>query len=381
MPLEAVHHPALKLAASAAIGLLIPATAHPFAIALTAFVPVLWLLLQHRAWAYASSGAYYLSAIWPVIPVVHRFNGSFLTGFAIWVGAALLLAMPWLIFRPRISKQALWCGPAAMLVTIVPPLGVISVACPISAAGYLFPGMKTVGLLAALLVPGAIIWRPRPILSVVAAATLTANALHVSNPPAKPDWESANTLADNTPGAYGDYQRIQAMLDRAEGSKAKVIVFPEANIRCWTPTTLSFFNIRIAALRAQGKTIVTGALVPTKKGYRNVVEGFGAAAITLEQRIPVPLGMWKPFRSGGVEVKVYGDGIVRIQDRRVAILVCYEQLLAWPGLQTTPFRSDIVVGIGDDQSEGGTLIPTVRSAYLKAWARLWSVPMVEAISH
>ncbi len=59
MPSKTVHCSALKLLAAAAIGLLIPTTAHQVAVALTAFVPVLWLSQYHRGWAYASSGAYY----------------------------------------------------------------------------------------------------------------------------------------------------------------------------------------------------------------------------------------------------------------------------------------------------------------------------------
>ena len=43
------------------------------------------------------------------------------------------------------------------------------------------------------------------------------------------------------------------MLDRAESSSGKVIVFPEATIRSWTPTTLAFFDDRIRSLRNNGK--------------------------------------------------------------------------------------------------------------------------------
>jgi hypothetical protein len=116
------------------------------------------------------------------------------------------------------------------------------------------------------------------------------------------NWEAVDTDADPTPGAFGDYRRIEKMLDRAESSSAKVIVFPEATIRSWTPTTLTFFDDRIRSQREKGKTILTGAIIPEPNGYRNVVEAFGSTTDFFEQRVPVPLGMWQPLTKGGVRL-------------------------------------------------------------------------------
>jgi hypothetical protein len=379
MPVKAVHCAALKLAAAAAIGLLIPVTAHPFAIAITAFVPVLWLSHRHRGWAYASSGAYYLSAIWPVVPVVHRFNGSWLIGIAIWAGVALLLALPWLILRPRTPKQAFWCGPAAMLLTVIPPLGIISVACPLSAAGYIFPGTKIAGLLAALFLPGAIIWRPRATLLIASAVILLANVASAVNPPSKPDWEGVNTIADPTQGAFGDFRRIEAMLDRAEASPAKVIVFPEATIRNWTPTTLAFFEDRIGILHEEGKTILVGALLPsTIGGYRNVIETFGSTTAVMDQRVPVPLGMWIPFSSRGVRLNAFGPSFMYLHGQKAGVFICYENLISWPAVVMTLREPNLVVSVANQGVARGTGIPSLQAAYSVAWSKLWRAAMITA---
>jgi hypothetical protein len=378
MPVKAVHCAALKLAAAAVLGLMIPLTAHPFAIALTTFVPALWLSYRHRGWAYASSGAYYLSAIWPVIAVVHRFNGSWLIGIAIWAAGALALAIPWLILRPRTPKQALWCGPAAMLLTVLPPLGIISLACPLSAAGYVFPGMKIAGLLAVLFLPGAIVWRSRATLLIASVLILLANIRFTVTDTTKQDWEGVDTVADQTPGAFGDYRRIEAMLDRAEASRAKMIVFPEATIRSWTPTTLAFFEQRICALRAHGKTVVTGALIPSRTGYRNVVEAYGADTASFDQRIPVPFGMWHPISPGGVPLNMFGPSSLALAGERPVILICYEQLIAWPQVAATIHNPSIAVAIGNDSVVRSTPIPRLQSSLLRSWVRLWNARLVTA---
>jgi hypothetical protein len=379
MPVKAVHCAALKLAVTAAIGSLIPVTAHPFAIALTAFVPVLWLSHYHRGWAYASSSADYLSAIWPVIPVVHRFNCSWLIGMAVWMGSALLLGLPWLMLRPRTPKQALWCGPTAMLLTVVPPLGIISVACPLSAAGYIFPGTKAAGLLAALCLPGAVIWRPRATLLIAFALILLANARFALNPPTKPAWEGVDTIADSTPDAFGDYWRIEAMLDRAEASTAKVIVFPEATIRNWTPTTLAFFEDRIGILREDGKTVLVGALIPSMTGaYRNVIETFGSTTAVLDQRVPVPLGMWTPFSSRGVSLRAFGPSFMYLRGQKAASFICYENLISWPAVVMTLGEPGLVVNVANQSAVRGTAVPSVQIAYARAWGKLWGATVVTA---
>jgi hypothetical protein len=380
MPPETARRAALKLAASAILGSLIPATAHPIAIALTGFVPALWLSQDHCGWAFASSAAYYLAAIWPVVPVAYRFDGSWLIGFAIWAGAALLLASPWPLFRPRTPKHALWCGPAAILLTVVPPLGIISAACPLSAAGYLFPGMKIIGLIAALVLPGAVIWRPRLTWLIAAALILSANLHFALNRPAKLDWEGVNMVADFTPEAFGDYQRMEAIFDRAEGSRAKVFVFPEATIRSWTTTTASFFDDRIRALRHEQKTVLVGAIAPCGPDYCNVVEMIGLNSGFINQRVPVPLGMWRPFRPG-VPMRPISNGALQIGNRRVALLICYEQLIAWPAIVSTFDLPSVALGLANGLWVRETPISTLQTNYMLGWSRLWGASVVTATAH
>src|SRR5690349_13776122 len=102
MPSETVSHAAIKpvvsAAISAGIGLLL-VTAHPLAVAATCVLPTIWLLQRNRLSAYLCASSYYLAAIWPVIAVVHRFNGSWALGVLIWAGAFLLLSVPWFAFH------------------------------------------------------------------------------------------------------------------------------------------------------------------------------------------------------------------------------------------------------------------------------------------
>jgi hypothetical protein len=381
MPPEAAHYAALKrsapFCASAGIGALL-LTAHPIALALTGAVPAIWLRQPSRLAAYGAACAYYAAAIWPVIPVVHRFNGSWLFGVLIWAGALTALALPWLVFHSPKPNRTFWCGLLATVVSVVPPLGVIGVACPVSSAGLLFPGCKIFGLLATCLLPGLLAWKPKSMFLFGSSAILFANALYVAEPPRSIDWEGVDTVADDTPGAFGDFERIEAMLGRAESSPAKVIVFPEAYIRSWTPTTLTFFDDQIRALREKGKTVLTGALIFERAGYRNVVEAFGSSTSEMDQQVPVPVGMWRPFSTRGVPISMMEHRLLRVQGQRVAISICYEQLIPWPAVLLSIQRPTVAVGIAKEFDSA--LIPVFQRTYLSTWARLWGTPWLSAVS-
>jgi len=67
---------------------------------------------------------------------------------------------------------------------------------------------------------------------------------------------------------------------------------------------------------------------------------------------------------------------VMVGGRRVAPLVCYEQLLVWPVLQSMAHRSDLVVAIGNGWWTAGTNVAAIQKASSAAWARLFGLPLV-----
>ncbi len=384
MPPKSIRHIAIKrlavsVAISAGVGLLL-LTAHPLAVAATCMLPTIWLLQRDRVTAYLCTCSYYATAIGPVISIVHGFDGSRALGCLIWAGGFTVLSLPWLVFHSVDPNKTIWCAVMASLASIVPPLGLIGVACPISAAGLLFPGCKILGLLAACALPGLLTWKPKPAFLLASAAILLTNLRYATQAPQSPNWEAVDTVADPTPGAFGDYRRIEAMLDRAESSSAKVIIFPEATIRSWTPTTLAFFDDRIRWLGEKGKTVLTGAIIPEPNGFRNVVEAFGSTTAVFEQRVPVPLGMWHPLAKGGVQLHPLGASGLRVAGQNAAILICYEQLIPWPALTSMLHHPSMLIGIANGHWVRETPIATVQSAYARAWSRMLSVPVILSVA-
>ena len=62
--------------------------------------------------------------------------------------------------------------------------------------------------------------------------------------------------------------------------------------------------------------------------------------------------------------------------RRIAPLICYEQLLVWPILQSMAHRPDLIVAIGNGWWTAGTSVAAIQKASSAAWARLFGLPLV-----
>ena len=332
-------------------------------------------------------------------------------GTAIWAGGALLLSLPWALCWCSNRSRAFLLSPIALLLGIVPPLGLIGVACPLAAAGLLFPGTGWLGLAVTAMLPGAIAAWPRTALTGLLFSIIAVHAVHPGDPQPPLTWEGINTVQGPMNGIVGEYQAIDSVFNLALNSRASVIVFPEAAVSRWTDMTDAFWAKSIAELGARGKTILVGSTVTMSPGgnspqlfdfsnemallggapqphprlaprpelsYRNVVVIRGLRSGLFAQRIPVPIGMWKPFSESGVPLNVSGPAVLEVGGRKAAILICYEQLLAWPILTSMVQRPTILVGIANDHPVRETPISTLQSLYLSTWARLFSLPLITA---
>jgi hypothetical protein len=367
----------LSLAALAAIGIGVSVAFLP-AMALMLLMPAIAFAQPSRRMAFLAGFTYYAGASWAIIPAIRNFFGPDAgpaSGVFLWLIAATLLALPWpLIWFPH-RRQALWRVPVGIILGVVPPLGIIGWASPLQSGGLLFPGTAWLGLAATLIVPAWLVTDPRMATTATALCAVCANIAFPGTPQPPAGWEAVDTNlhADAT---LADFQSAQWLQSRALASHAIVIVFPESVVPTWTEATEAFWQPTLAALRASEKTVVFGVCTPHtgKPGYQNRALIVGAETGSISQRIPVPLGMWKPFSDGGVPLHPFVSGVATVRGRRASVLICYEQLLPWPVLTSLGERPDILLGMANDRWAGSTPIPRCQQAALKVWARLFRLP-------
>ena len=383
---------------SAALGLAI-SSGSPAGLAASILTPVIWLRQRSRGGAYICAGAYYLAAL-RSLPVVSRnFFGpesGLLSGIYLWIVAASVLALPWLWAWTPFQVRVLWRSPIALLLTIVPPLGLIGWASPIAAAGLLFPGTGYVGFAFTLLLPGIIISAAEEGIIGLLGLTLLLHLIPAPSLRIPNGWEAINTnfgpVAHEKADFLSEYRIAREIHDYVVHSRASVIVLPEAVAADWTgelfrdvpkivllgatgPLRTPFdLDATLAALQSS-----PSAAKPTKAAnYKNEVLIRGAQTGEFVQRVPIPIGMWRPYTRSGVPLNLSGPGTVLIAGRRTAIIVCYEQLIGWPILASFLERPSVIIAVSNNVWVAGTKIPQIEQTVTQSWAALFHVPILFA---
>lgn len=416
-------HIAVSLPILAVIGLAV-SFALPSGIVASIFVPALVITRGTRGYSFAGAMLYYAAASWAVIPASLSISGrdtSLLTPISLWCCAAALLASPWPFLWSRKRIQFWWRIPAGLALGIVPPLGIIGWASPVTAAGLLLPGTGWVGLAATVAFAASVAATPRRAFLVGIPCVLAANALYSGEPSPPPGWTGIDTNLDQS--QRGDplaaYRRLQSIQSLVRASNANALILPESIVEDWTGATDLFWEETTDVLRASGRTVLVGATAPVQREpeaayrstdfsaaiatlrsggtqpegvgnlgaasfttrarpYRNAIMVRGAQFGTFDQRVPVPIGMWNPWTDSGVPLNLLGTGTVQVAGKQAAVLICYEQLLVWPALTALIDGPDVLIAIANVAWVAGTPIPECQTAAVRCWARLFRLRIVSA---
>jgi len=378
----------ISIVCAAAIGFLL-VYATEMGLACCIAIPTICFLQNCRIHAFLVAFAYYGAASSIVVPAARSFfgTGSSLTfEIAVWGTASFLLACSFAVLWSPHPIAARWRAPLAVLASVPPPLGMIGWASPLTSAGVLFPGTAWLGLIGVLVFAG---FSPRHARTWMAALTISAiltNAVFRGIPPLPADWETVDTAFGNVSDENGNIVRLfeasRYIQRRAIQSHANVIIFPETVVAKWTEATDLFWEPTLSALAASGKSILVGAAVnvPGSRRYWNSVLVRGIEKKTFVQRIPVPIGMWRPWSDRGAALHLFGPAIVSVAGERVAPIICYEQFLVWPVLQSLALRPRVLIGMSNLHWAHVTGLRRVQARLFWAWARLFAVPVLAAVN-
>lgn len=360
--------------------------------------PGLWAMAPSRFVAALVSAGYFLAASRGLPQGVANFYAAdFWPGLLLWVGASLSFvavhAAGWPSpVRGRPGKGHPGSGRAvrylvAAVLMGLPPFGIAGWAHPLTAAGVLLPGWGWWGLIATaagLLVMTTRVWPAAAIafggLWLWSAATWTA--------PILPDgWKAVDLEQGQMLGRDGslEYHRdLIATVRKAAGDGSRVLVLPESALGFWTPTVARLWQDAIGDLDI---TVIAGAADVDAEGYDNVLVAISAdeARIVYRERMPVPVSMWQPWlawtgQGGGARARFFENPAVEIVGSRIAPLICYEQLILWPALQSMLHSPNIIVATGNGWWTKGTSIVAIQQASTVAWAKLFDLPVVMAFN-
>ncbi len=366
-------------------------------LAFSALLPLLWAEAPSRMIAGLAAFAYYLGAARGLPTGTIIFFGpeapSYF-GVAVWLASSALLAAPWAALwtnRPT-PRGFAWRLPLALALVALPPIGLVGWANPLTAAGVLFPAWGWFGLLALLALMWAMcaaegMWR-----GVVAAVFVAALGLQATQGEPRAYWTAVNTdysgnrfnPLDGPQYFMRAYEINIQLIGHATALPPRTVaVYPESLVGYWNSTTADFWQDASGALARKGSTALLGGFLNTdaKRIYDNAIIAVGAdAGVKYRQRVPVPISMWRPFAQDGARAHWFDAGIFTVQGRPVAGLICYEQLLVWPALVSLAHKPQAIVAPANAWWSKTTSIPGIQRTALRAWARLFDIPLIAAFN-
>jgi len=346
--------------------------------------PVLWAKARSRAAAGLVSGGYFLAASRGLPQGVASFYAFDLwPGLLLWLVASLsFVGVHTLLWSHsgtrmpfRYLAAAVWMG--------VPPFGITGWAHPITAAGVLFPGWGWWGLAATTAGLIGLVTRMWPAVAAAFTGAWLWSAAAWTDPSMPYQWHGVDLQMGASLGRDAGLSRqrdLVAMAISAASDNVGFVVLPESALGFWTPTVEHLWT---RALAGKPLTVIAGAAVINEDGYDNVLVAIsrGGGSVLYRERMPVPGSMWQPWRSwlsksGGARADVFGNPVVELDGRKLAPLICYEQLIVWPVLQSMLSDPEVMVAVGNGWWTSGTSIVAIQRASTTAWARLFGKPLI-----
>ncbi|MCF1495026.1 conjugal transfer protein TraB [Agrobacterium vitis] len=361
--------------------------------------PALWAMSPSRLTAVLVSAGYFLAASRGLPQGVANFYAADLwPGLLLWVAASLSFAGVHAALwkgqpegqstgkgRPGMGRAARYLA-AAMLMGL-PPLGITGWAHPLTATGVLFPGWGWWGLGAMTAGLAMMTSRYWPAAAIVLGGFWLWSAATWTSPNLPEGWKGVDLEQGEKLGRNGslDYHRdLIATVLAAASAKTRLIVLPESALGFWTPTVARLWQ---QGLRGSEQTVIAGAAVLDASGYDNVMVAISAGGdrVLYRERMPVPVSMWQPWRTwagrdGGARAHLFDNPAVEIDGNRIAPLICYEQLILWPVLQSMLHSPIAIVATANGWWTDGTSIVAIQRASVIAWANLFGLPVVTAFN-
>ncbi len=351
--------------------------------------PALWVLSSSRIVAALVSGGYFLAASRGLPQGVANYYASDLwPGLLLWFVASLgFVAVHTALWTSRPGgRRAARYGLAVLLMT-VPPFGIVGWAHPLTAAGVLFPGWGWFGLAAAAAGLLAMATRWWPAAAIALGGFWLWSAASWTGPSLPDGWKGIDLELGQSLGrnvGLEQHRDLIATVRRAAGEGASIVVLPESALGFWAPTVERFWRDE---LRGVDITVIAGAAIVDAQGYDNVMIAISATRgdILYRERMPVPVSMWQPWlawtgQGGGARAHFFANPVVELGGRRIAPLICYEQLILWPVLQSMLHAPEVIVATGNGWWTAGTSIVAIQRASAEAWARLFGIPLVTAFN-
>ena len=358
------------------------------------FLPVIWVKTPSKKAAWLVGLGYHLAASKGLIfgvPVF--FDSTIFYGVFLWAVAGLIQSLPYYLFfyvrNPYLSIVFL------LISLILPPVGIVGWANPLTGAGLIFPGTGFAGLFLSLVLIFLAVWLLRK-KNTWAFCLLIATVLllpGILKPPDVRDdsFKGVSTHYTGNPANIGDqfyrdYQKFTQIYGDYRQTDFKVLALPEASAGIWFDSTKDLWGRWQKNLKNDQSIIIPTLLPVSSQGmetYNALIEmkkdGF---TVLYKARQSVPVAMWNPWSKDNVKNNWFDDPVFEVAGKKETALICYEAYLTWPILQS--FLSgdpEIIFFVANHWWSKNTSLLRIQEKCVSAWARLFNARLISTVNH
>lgn len=374
------------------------------------FVPILFFICKSRFAAFLFIFTYYSSASRGVPAGAAVFFGSgssIVLGMVLWLAVNLLLSLIWIVFwrsakRNKSVSSVLINLVGLFILLTLPPVGVVSWASPLVAAGYIFAGHGWLSLLLFLVCIslaivllykniGIEIWYLWWFLVIFVSLSYWHSyklLVPILEGRGHDGWSAIDTSYGRATSGSAQFTdafiRSTNMMPKILQCDTPFLLVPETIAGYWTPATQTLWQPVAEELKVRKHTLILGTeILDGNLKYDNSLLFLGHIdGISYRQRIPVPFSMWRPFGGPGTANAYWWEsGLMHIDEKTTAaMLICYEQFLAWPFLRSmmTSSRVDLLITAANQWWSRETCIPNIERQYAFSWSLLFGLPLITA---
>ena len=366
-------------------------------IGLSIFLPVLLCQAKNKKHAFLIALFYQAGASRDLPLAVAKFyDHSLILGLGLWLlGNSLVSLVYGLLWQKNYHRRVLSIL-LGVLLTAVPPLGVIGWANPLIAAGVLFPGTQIFGLLCLLGLYLGFVSQKIYLIAGLLFYGVWSNFSYEE--PSKSPIQGMSTLFHRTEdGGIKDFSRQATLIHMVRRADQEAVLLPETMVSgTWTEISTELWQRKLGS----EKTVVIGANVYgdlSDTGFVGVLEPnqlkdlkprqWNALVIldkksqaTYIQRQPIPLAMWVPFSQQHYGAAWFKNPTVELRGIKTAPLICYESFLVWPIVHSYLSGAQQIVAVGNFWWTHGQGIPKIQRSIINSWSRLFHLPYTLAVN-
>ncbi len=356
------------------------------------FFPVLWVNAPGKITPWLMGLSYHLAAsrgLISGIPVF--FDASVMFGVFLWLAAGLIQSLPYLICTHMRNR---YLGILIILfLLIIPPVGIVGWANPLTAAGVLFPGTGFVGLFLSLglILTTAWLQSKKSAWFYLLAAIILLWPLAVI--PVQVQTNSIKGISTHFSGNPGnlvdkfnqDYEKFMRIFQEHADTDFKILLLPESSGGIWFKTTQYLWGQWQRKLESDQSIILPVLFPEGKTGFRtynSLVEiKRNACREIYRARQSVPVAMWKPWAKDDVKTNWFDNPVFDLAGKKATAIICYEAYLTWPVLQSfLAGEPETILFVSNHWWSKNTSLLGIQKTCVNSWGALFGVQVVTAVN-